>query len=191
MSRNVLHGHTREDHIAWVPLPYVGGAHGTGRIMGIAAMLPASLTEEDYQVHMAAVQSMTNASDGYISRHFRMDYRAKAAALHPQRWRTPSQVWRSVSPVVWVGHPRPNRNERIVAKMCSHIGLPAPKAFRFGRYSQIKGSPSAPEFLLPDHYKPRYVSHMEIEFDEPVHGPVLLGSGQHFGLGLFAPEEVR
>jgi CRISPR-associated protein Csb2 len=134
---------------------------------------------------------MANASDGYISQHFRMDYRSKAAALNPQRWQTPSRAWHSVTPVVWVGHPRPNRTERIVTKMCAHIGLPAPKAFQFGRYSQLQGSPHAQAFLLPDHYQHRYVSHMELEFDEPVYGPVLLGSGQYFGLGLFAPGETK
>jgi len=34
---------------------------------------------------------------------------------------------------------------------------------------------------------PRLASHALLVFPEPVRGPVLLGAGRYFGLGLFRP----
>ena len=34
---------------------------------------------------------------------------------------------------------------------------------------------------------PRPASHVILEFSEPVQGPVLIGAGRYFGLGLFLP----
>ena len=33
----------------------------------------------------------------------------------------------------------------------------------------------------------RYITHLEIAWERPVPGPILLGAGRHFGLGLMLP----
>ena len=34
----------------------------------------------------------------------------------------------------------------------------------------------------------RYITHLELAWDRPVPGPILLGAGRHFGLGLMLPK---
>ena len=36
--------------------------------------------------------------------------------------------------------------------------------------------------------EPRYGIGFKIEFENPVAGPIAIGYGSHFGLGLFVPE---
>ena len=37
----------------------------------------------------------------------------------------------------------------------------------------------------------RYISHLELAWDQPVPGPILLGSGRYFGLGVMLPVEEQ
>ncbi len=85
--------------------------------------------------------------------------------------------------------------EEIVTRGCAHICLPKPTRVRVLRHSMFPGVPSAPEFM-PFPRKPggagsekftRVRVHAEICFEEAVAGPVLLGAGRHFGLGLSKP----
>jgi len=42
-----------------------------------------------------------------------------------------------------------------------------------------------------ERFRNHYIAHVVLEFDQPVKGPVLIGAGRYFGLGLFAPLEKR
>ncbi len=44
-------------------------------------------------------------------------------------------------------------------------------------------------YTLPVYLKGKSVMHVRLKWKEPVQGPLVLGAGRHFGLGLFAPED--
>jgi CRISPR-associated protein Csb2 len=79
--------------------------------------------------------------------------------------------------------------EDIVADACERIGLPRPNAVRLHKNSLVLGVAPSTRFRLRRRgdEAPRPASHVILEFAEPVHGPILIGAGRYFGLGLFLP----
>jgi CRISPR-associated protein Csb2 len=69
-------------------------------------------------------------------------------------------------------------------------GLPAPSAVELSWQSPIVGAPPVRDFpaFPPKEGRVRRVKvHARIVFDEPVAGPLLLGAGRYYGLGLCRP----
>lgn len=89
--------------------------------------------------------------------------------------------------------------EEIVTRGCAHICLPKPTRVRVMRRSMFPGTPSAPEFVPFPRKAERSGSdkftrlwlHAELEFAKPVEGPVLLGAGRYFGVGLCGSSGTR
>ena len=115
-------------------------------------------------------------------------------SLKPERYTRQSRVWESVTPVVLDHHPKRNKSPAsILEDACGRIELPKPIACT-SRHSSVKGSP--PAYVRKEgvrgwhHPKPgfldnKYVCHATVEFERPVIGPVMLGAGRYYGLGLF------
>jgi CRISPR-associated protein Csb2 len=131
------------------------------------------------------------------------------ANLRPDTWCRPATRWLSVTPVALDRNPgnlfardpakaRASYAEAadIIARSCERVGLPSPvgvdvlPSVTFPGVAKARAFPSFPE----DAAKHRRVKvHASVTFDRPVEGPVLLGAGRFFGLGLFRPvgEEPR
>jgi CRISPR-associated protein Csb2 len=123
--------------------------------------------------------------------------------LHPQTWTAGSRVWMSATPVALDRNPGNLRSKdpeeeaaayanagAIVAKACSDIGLPAPESIQILPAAPLPGAAKArqfPPFRSGKSPIQRVLVHVTIRFSQRVMGPVLLGSGRYFGLGLFRP----
>lgn len=139
----------------------------------------------------------------------RADAPAADDPLSPARWLGPARRWATVTPIALQHNPgklaardpdkaaqAARRAEGIIAGACAHLGLPSPARVRVARGSSFPGAPSAPEFMPFPRPDPRRAAapgsgrfqrvcvHAELEFAEPVEGPVLLGAGRYFGIGL-------
>jgi CRISPR-associated protein Csb2 len=116
--------------------------------------------------------------------------------LREARYRRPSTRWSTVTPLV---HSRylPRKSEQAlyeqVAAECSDVGLTAPARIAVRRGPRFRGAPASIDARrLPASWTgplrgPQ--AHLDLWFDEPVSGPVLLGRARHFGLGLCLPFE--
>jgi CRISPR-associated protein Csb2 len=94
-------------------------------------------------------------------------------------------VWRSVTPVV---HERRTTIDLAeVRRWFEHAGHPVPVSFRAMHAPFVTGG----AHLRPSHLRPRYgqhrFGHIEVTFDRPVAGPLVVGRGRQFGMGLLAP----
>lgn len=80
--------------------------------------------------------------------------------------------------------------QRYVADACTRIGLPRPMSVEVSLAPLLPGAQPVHAFL-PWPGRPgrtaRVRVHADIRFAEPVRGPVLLGAGRFFGLGLCLP----
>jgi CRISPR-associated protein Csb2 len=141
--------------------------------------------------------------DGFPSvRLARVDVSEKAA-LQPSRWSRPSNRFVTATPIALDRHPgnlRSNQSgtaqraaieaQRCIADACVHIGLPRPVEVEVGFSPFLEGAQPVREFRpwpqRPGRH-PRARVHARIEFDRDVRGPVLLGAGRYFGLGLCLP----
>jgi CRISPR-associated protein Csb2 len=109
-------------------------------------------------------------------------------AASPRRWGGPACHWVTATPVIherWTKGP-PDLGE--AARWCDHAGLPAPTAVRLTRHPRLAGALDLhPTQVTRAGHEQRPYSHVELEFAEVVTGPVVVGAGRHFGLGLMAP----
>ncbi|MFW6031653.1 MAG: type I-U CRISPR-associated protein Csb2, partial [Myxococcota bacterium] len=73
---------------------------------------------------------------------------------------------------------------------CERIGLPRPQWVQVMRRSVFDAAPKADAFMpFPRRAGAtrRVCVHVEMRFPTAVEGPVLLGAGRYFGLGLCRP----
>lgn len=126
-------------------------------------------------------------------------------SLRPSRYCREARVWSSATPVALDRHLKADGADRlreaedVIRKSCERLGLP-PCEVRTHKHVAIQGAPSAwplggaprwQNWARPDSLKARPLVHATLTFADPVRGPILLGAGRFFGLGLFLPWEKR
>lgn len=204
-------------HLAFVPLPFVGSEHADGSILGVAIVLPRSADPEARRAVFGAVRAWEDRwrradEDSprvplFLGRagELGLSYveEATQSTLRPSTWTGPSRRWTTATPVALDRNPGDLRSrdakkeaaayaeaEAIVAASCEHVGLPTPARVTVLPAAPIAGAAKARQFPPFSTGKPpvqRVLVHASISFAEPVAGPVLLGAGRYFGLGLFRP----
>jgi CRISPR-associated protein Csb2 len=125
-------------------------------------------------------------------------------SLHPARYLAAHRIWSTVTPIALDRHTKSDdpRQEAaaIVAESCTRIGLPEPRRVYVHKHAAISGAPSARPpggaprwtgWARPGSLAHRQVTHATLHFEEPVAGPVILGAGRFFGLGLCLPVAER
>jgi CRISPR-associated protein Csb2 len=199
----VLSGHDGQGkpsvatHAAFLTLPFVSQTqtHADGHILALAVALPRKLpTEERRRVVRALVSLdyLTVAGAGRLRLEKVTPDQAVPHNLRPETWTGPSKRWASVTPVVLDRFPKRNGAQlpAILARSCAHVGLPQAASVTVSRFSPLHGvEPSARYCVRRGGTTPRLFTHATLTFAEEVRGPVLLGAGRHFGLGLFRPVE--
>jgi CRISPR-associated protein Csb2 len=132
----------------------------------------------------------------------RVEVSAKVA-LSPARWCRPSRQFISATPIALDRHPGNLRSntercahkaaaeaETSIADACERIGLPRPVGVSISLAPLLAGAQHVRQFAPwpPQPGKTRRARvHADIIFPEEVRGPVLIGAGRYFGLGLCLP----
>jgi CRISPR-associated protein Csb2 len=218
LSGHAESGPAEQPHIAFVPLPFVGNEHADGAIMGIALVLPRELAKKDRALLLRLVakwekersdqrRNLTLAGGtlpSFIVR--RVDVSAKAA-LDPTRWCRASKRFITATPIALDRNPGNLRSN--LDRTAHKAALEAQESIREACLRVVGVRPSSVEVslapLLPgtQHVRdflpwpgrpgrtPRVRVHADIRFEAPVRGPLLLGAGRFFGLGLCLPVEDR
>lgn len=191
----------RRPHLMIVPLPRVGDEYADGVPHGFALLMPDDLTADERAAIGEACLRLDGATlkfRGYGDwRLQRLDAGAltqSARTLQPAGWSGPAMRWASATPLAFGHHPRAGHPQRdalvIVARHCADLGLPAPAAVRFGPDSRLIGALPVAAFRAGPaaaRWQKQFLAHVEIDFAQPVAGPLVLGAGRHFGLGLMRP----
>lgn len=200
----VISGHrpdgrpSERPHVAYVALPFVTPPwarhrHADGRLVGVAAVLPRDLDGEELVRALRAlgrVERLTLGAAGAWEVE-RVGPDPPQRTLRPETWAGPASSWATATPIVLDRFPdRPYGDEAAttVALACVRTGLPEPTEVRVGPTSALLGSEPWHRFLPPGEGRPRRpLVHAVLRFAEPVLGPLLLGSGRYYGLGLCRP----
>jgi CRISPR-associated protein Csb2 len=196
-------------HVAFIALADVASRYSSGVVLGAAVVLPRDIDPADRMAILRAVGRWERAGlrlvlgrTGVLSLE-RVVEGAAPSTLEPATWTRPSRRWASVTPVALDENPGDlssrdpeaaaravERAEEIVARACERIGLPRPRWVQVMRRSLFDAAPPAARFMpFPRNGcgLRRVCVHVEIRFEEPVGGPVVLGAGRYFGLGLCRP----
>ena len=203
-------GHTgggrpsQEPHLAFLPLPFVGGEHADGHLLGFALAISKRVDQAEQRRCLSPVLGFDQ--DGsprrvhlYDGANFEwlleMEDRASPpSTLRSEVWTRPARRWATVTPIVFDRHPkgqdRESQAERMVEEACERIGLPCPVDVVLSQVSLHLGVPhsrSFPAILRKSDNGRSQHSHAVVTFAEPVAGPVILGAGRYRGYGLCRP----
>lgn len=185
----------RGPHLALLPLADVGHRYARSHLMGLAAALPADIDDEE---RYACLKALANVRFLNFKRWGSFDLEPcgaaeTARALRLETWTRKSQVWASVTPVVFGRYPREpwgEEAEEILRESCNIAGLPEPVEVYIAPISWVLGVPPSYDFPpLPNPHSGnrRFHVHAKLVFNVPVEGPVLIGVGRHLGYGFFRP----
>ena len=209
---------TTAPHVAFVPLPYVGFPRADGRLLGIAVSVPKAVGDAARRVLYRAIGKWENnsgpplrltlGSQGIVEMS-RLHGPVTLASLRPALWRQPSRRWASATPLALPRHPGRlsggsaaararawSMAETAAAGSCVHVGLPEPSAVEISLAAFLVGGRAARQFPSFSQNgrdgRPvkRQLVHASLTFEEPVAGPLMLGSGRFLGLGLMRPTPV-
>jgi CRISPR-associated protein Csb2 len=222
------------EHLAVIPLPFVGHPHADGVIRGFALSLPAAAPADADRALLIALSRwesspstlpMTDAMAAEdtprvevgVSPALRflaeriVDDAEALTTLQRARWARPASRWATVTPIALDGECSPFNHpagaerrkahrtaekiiRRAVVRMLTVMGGPAidPEAIRIELNfdSPLVGAAHLGRvgvYQRAGHARPRRLVHAVISLPFAVRGPLLLGAGRHFGLGLCLP----
>lgn len=184
----------------FVPLPNVGftrsdGRISDGRILGAMLLVPNTADDTESNRLVVVVRSLSRLRGRAVDIPVRPCRRGDPHTVSARRWSRPSRRWVSAWPVLLPRWYR--RSESVtaddVATWCYHAGMEDGAEIvdlSLDRLPTLTGA------VPLDHHRmnrrgrqPRPHSHVAITFDRHVAGPLILGAGASFGLGLMAPAE--
>lgn len=157
----VLSGHrpdgARSDrsHVAFVPLPNVGSRYSDGALLGLAVVLPRTISAEERRHVLRALGNFQNRGHHlHLGRIGQWQLERVAAStllrsLQPDRFLQSARRWASVTPVVLGHFPKEltgSEAEGVVRRACPLVGLPEPVLVRLSRVSPVLGTASSTHF---------------------------------------------
>jgi CRISPR-associated protein Csb2 len=199
-------------HLAFVALPFVGNQHADASVQGCAIVLPAALpaAERERLLRLIAewekraIDTEVELASGSLPvvRFRRVEVPSKTT-LRQKTWAGPARRFVTATPIALDRNPgnlRSNQGgtaqraaieaQRSIADACERIGLPRPLSVEVSLSPLLPGAQPVRAFL-PWPGRPGRVArtrvHADIVFPEAVGGPVILGAGRFFGLGLCLP----
>jgi CRISPR-associated protein Csb2 len=179
-------------HVALVPLPFTGAIQATGDLLGVAVLLPKTLTDEERATCWGIASGIEELRMPWgLWRVSVTDAEEHRRALLAESWTKPSYAWSTVTPFVFDRYPKDPYGveaEQIVRDAFARIGLPSPRSIDLHYNPWQIGAPKASAFP-PVPAKPgkpqRYHCHVRVLFDKPIAGPMVAGAGRYYGYGLF------
>jgi CRISPR-associated protein Csb2 len=198
-------------HVAIAPLAFLGSQFADGRVLGFALIPPSDgklLDDEDLHSALRAVAAWKEDKG---RRELKLSFdvcdlmltpsgEGARRSLDPAPYVALAETWATCTPIVLDRHLKARGSEEreaeiagLIRDACANIGLPAPMRISAGKHSAVQGAASAypsgraPRWTgwrLPKSLSSRQLAHAVIQFEEPVHGPVILGAGRFVGLGL-------
>jgi CRISPR-associated protein Csb2 len=208
LSGHLANGRPLErPHAAFLALPDLSSRSPAATVTGAVILLPREVSPGDRAAVLTALARWERRGFRLLLgrmgavRLERIRGSDAIGAFAPEAWTRASGRWASVTPVALDRNPGDLRSgdaavaaravraaEETVARACENSGLPRPAYARVMRRSLFTNAPPAPAFMpYPRHgsgFK-RVCVHAELHFAEPVAGPVVLGVGRYFGVGMF------
>ena len=190
-----LMGHGGERRIRVHPLPNVGHEHADGRIRRVMLTAPESVEEDDWlgvQHRLIGAELTPEGQTEPIGMLTPVAGRDGVLAGYCGE----ARAWTTATPVVLWGYdhrrgrPRP---ERSVRRLLRRAGIPEVmlESATMEPAGRLCGSTMPARYDRPRHLAEYPCQHMSIRWGVPVTGPVFLGAGTGYGLGLFLPMENR
>ncbi len=194
-----------------VPLPSIGHEHTDQQIRRVLVEIPSTCPISAEDIRWAFSGQRFALSDRTIDLARSQPHRQLE---HYGIEKGTSRTWQSVTPIALTAAARrriePNRHKRAASdfkgaaerrteqelaaaalhQALRHAGVKAkPTSIRVQREPFTARGQKADDFATDQRFNRHVLWHAEIQFDQVVSGPVVLGDGRFLGLGLFRPIE--
>lgn len=179
-----------------IPLPSVGHQYADPSVRRVAVMIPSDCVIQSRDIAWALSGLRVGAAELVRSEDRSMLQRYLGSNTHG---RGTNWVWQSITPVA-LPHTT-SRSSNGAAELLSeqdrathaiwnalrHAGVKAhATSVKFQREPFRTRGAHAESFATP-RFDPRRLWHVEIEFNRPVRGPLVIGDGRFLGLGVLLP----
>ena len=176
-------------------LPAAGHEHADGRLHGACLWIPDGAETQDRTLAAALARTLgafhVHGIGAVATAEYDPDSRRRRWAATPRRWTGPERQWVTVLPALNDRHGFPTAAD--VARWCARAGLPPADeaSVRVSRRPLLPGGVELREHQIrrPKHRSTRGFAHVSFKLAEPVNGPVAIGAGRSYGLGLCAPDK--
>lgn len=195
-----LHGHGFDGtpHVAYLGLPVSGHDHADGHLVGLAVAIPGMSVAERIRILRGILGPDGNGEVELRVPGFRepfwLDYRPAEPlprSASASYWTRKSAQWVTATPVVLDRYPKDRDLAYAVMQSVLLAGLPEPVEVEACTAALTPGAVTLSPRELPQRARRRLYCHARITFDREITGPVLVGAGRYFGVGLFLPEHVK
>ncbi|MGI8332751.1 type I-G CRISPR-associated protein Csb2 [Actinomadura scrupuli] len=194
-----VHGHDTDGryHVGYLALVDVDHPNADGHVLGVALAVPRGMQSEEVDRLLGAVvdDPLTELTieRGRPLRLEHDPYRTHPARLNPEWWSAApegARRWVTATPLMLDRYPtRRDTPFELIAESLQTAGYPRPKDVEFSPAPIVQGAVKGPRpGTIPEGRPRRKLMHARVEFEQPVVGPVIVGSMRYLGLGLFAPE---
>ena len=190
-----LMGHGGGRRIRVHPLPNVGRGYADGRIRRAMLTAPEDVDDGDWLDVLHRLIGAELVPEGQTQ---------PIGILTPVERQDPilamycgkAETWTTATPVVLPGHDHRRgraRPGRSVRRLLRHAGIPEAMVERatMEPAGRLRGSEAPARYDRPRHLAKYPCQHMSIRWRTPVAGPLFLGAGSGYGLGLFLLTENR
>lgn len=205
-------GHISQEHAAcphaqfsYVPLPSIGHHHADPGVRRIMVVSPAG--DGDWLEHLAdlldgqVLKPLVDADLKTTTRLHRISENSRDGVR--DAYTKPSAHWASFTPVILPGHDdlKEGKTRKLILKALAQSGIDLACEFEWSKFSSFPKSYGAhaprrmdsprkgnqpPGYIRPGHLLRYTAVHLRIKFEQPVLGPLIIGSGRHCGFGLMA-----
>ena len=178
---------------SYLPLPTIGHDHADGMIRRL--MIAEPLGEDGTRAEWArsrlegqALRDKSGNERGQLLELWRNSSRRMV-----RRYVGEGRIWSTVTPVTLPGFDDGKQTKaiKLLLRSIAHAGLP------IGAISDLtvrkapfwKGAQHPREYYRPQYLRHFSAWHVQVEFQDPVSGPLAIGAGRHVGLGLLATND--
>jgi CRISPR-associated protein Csb2 len=190
------HGDGHDRHMSFAPVPTIRSMHADGSVRRVMLIEPFDADGSVTRLLQwkLAPSELIGLVNGGPPKAVCSLAAAPDGDLVLNRYNDASTLWHSVTPVVLHGHN--SERKRFSLKKTEQLLYQAFEKSGHSRHSISEltfqpapfwtGTEGALTMRVPEHLRkwPRY--HVAVRFREAVRGPVLVGIGRHYGIGLFA-----
>ncbi|MCL5947166.1 MAG: type I-U CRISPR-associated protein Csb2 [Chloroflexi bacterium] len=194
-SETYLAGHVNDakhtpPRFSYLPLPTVGHEHADGLIRRLLIAEPyggdgsyASWAQQ--RLRNQALRDNNGGERGLL-----LDLWRSTSQAMVDRYTGVSESWATVTPVVLPGFDDGNhaKAEKLFFKamLQATIPLSALAEFTIRKAPFWPGSQHPQQYSVPAYHRHLPKWHVWLRFRKPIPGPLAIGAGRHYGLGLFA-----
>lgn len=178
---------------SYLPLPTIGHDHADGMIRRLMIAEPWGGDGSRANWAQTRLEGQVLLDNDRNERGQLLELWQSSSHRMIRRYVGDGRIWSTVTPIILPGFDDSKRSKatKLILQSIKHAGLQANAIadLTMRKAPFWKGAQHPRNYRRPHYLKHFSAWHVQLEFHEPVSGPLAIGAGRHVGLGLLAQDE--